>query len=309
MLLILDIEEKIKTIKNKNKNIKYNSLHKTINFLYDIFLRELEKLLPALEEIYHRYVSILHCDNYVLEEKPVATSIFLTSVHYREVYINIEKWFDINKHNFNKELDYITTFQTADQIYEYYTLIKLIKLLESTGFQFETSRAYKYEDCNYIFEYDNTFEFYKDLNNKRLTLYYQPVIYSYQLKNNITLYRTRDKKSYYMPDFLLKFEINNKVSYIIMDAKWQSLTTIKKYTLDDIIKKYIYSIDDYYGNKVEAIILLQGRRDFTNKFEYQSSELSRSSKLHNMPRLKVLCLIPELDYSNIIRDEINNLIC
>ena len=104
------------------------------------------------------------------------------------------------------------------------------------------------------------------------------------------------------------FEIEDKIKYIILDAKWQTLNTIKNYTLNEIMRKYVISIDDYYGNKIDSVILLQGRNCDTIKYEYKDSELSKEAKVFNVPKLDILCLTPETDSSNTIRSKINNLI-
>ena len=308
MTLISYTEKEINKINEKIKSKKYNSLNRTIFFFYDVYLNELKNILPALEEMYCKYRRIIRCNHYILEERPISTSILLRGGHYREVFINIEKWFDKSNYKFDDDKDLITTFQTADQIYEYYCLIKLIKVIQSTGFENKVSEFFKYDNCDYTYEYNNTFEFYRNNNIEKITLYYQPVIYSYQMKNDITLYRTNGRNTYYIPDYLIKIEIEDKIKYIILDAKWQTLNTIKNYTLNEIMRKYVMSIDDYYGNKIDAVILLQGRNDNTIKYEYKDSELSKEAKVFNVPKLDILCLTPETDSSNTIRSKINNLI-
>lgn len=72
-----------------------------------------------------------------------------------------------------------------------------------------------------------------------VTLYYQPVISSYCFENGVTLYRTTTQKSYYTPDFILKFAISeHDEEYVILDAKFSSRQSIRDHHLPDVIRKY-----------------------------------------------------------------------
>ena len=52
-----------------------------------------------------------------------------------------------------------------------------------------------------------------------------------------------NKKGYvYTPDYMIKVEYENKTNYIIMDAKFSTPDNIKKYQMQELIFKYLFSI-------------------------------------------------------------------
>ncbi len=121
----------------------------------------------------------------------------------------------------------------------------------------------------------NTFVFKK--GEQLLTLYYQPVIYNDERKeNNISLYRNNSApvgdyengSSYYVPDFIIKIENEERAHYIICDAKFSTFGTIKKHYLKDLVFKYIFSLTPTDTNdKILGVSVLHGKYDENEKLK------------------------------------------
>lgn len=177
-------------------------------------------------------------------------------------------------------------FSTADTIYEYYCLLSIYDILISLGFSevIEKREPYKYNVRSPF--YSNTVEdntFYFRNGNCEITLYYQPVIYSNfgQTTNNISLFRTDG--SYYAPDYIIKKQTPNEISYGIFDAKWRNRSVLKSRESDgglfDLAYKYLYSIVDAQTLKsVSMFWLLQGKDDaeFEQTYFHNHGRVSRT---------------------------------
>lgn len=142
---------------------------------------------------------------------------------------------------------------------------------------------------NYVYDVPNNLyrntninnTFYFSNNNKKLVLYFQPVIYSYENKtrNNIALFRTDAINNYFTPDFIIKFsDIDSDAKYIILDSKWSKYETIKNYRFNEAVMKYMHSTKNQV-NLYQPIYmwLLQGKDDSHKKniSYYNNSEISK----------------------------------
>lgn len=118
-------------------------------------------------------------------------------------------------------------------------------------------------------------------NNKRITIYYQPVIFDFDSRqvNGIGLYRNNsisinqnniDERSdkYYTPDYIIKAEINGVERYIILDAKFSTANTVKRYYITDLSFKYLFSISSVEENKsVDGLCIVYGQCYPSNKMQ------------------------------------------
>ena len=132
-------------------------------------------------------------------------------------------------------------------------------LKESKKCVYPVSEKWKYKNTNI----PNTFIF--ENNIQCITLYYQPVIYDSDRRkiNGLGLYRNNTvslnydtdcerKGRYYVPDFVIKTEKDGASKYIICDAKFSALSTIKNYYLSNLTFKYLFSISTSDKNDVIA---------------------------------------------------------
>ncbi|MBQ2445049.1 MAG: hypothetical protein II272_01275, partial [Oscillospiraceae bacterium] len=140
-------------------------------------------------------------------------------------------------------------------------------LLESKKCHYPVPQRWKYKNT----ECKNTFVF--SGMGKNVTLYYQPVIFDYNSHriNGIGLYRNNtislnhDNKDerrgrYYVPDYVIKANINGSERYIILDAKFSSLATVKREYVADLSFKYLFSVSTVAENRsVDGLCVIYGQ--------------------------------------------------
>ena len=250
------------TIKNYQ-----TELHKKVLF-------KLENLLQSLMNLKMQYMSVFaqtgnNIDN--IMSMPRMTKTFQEVNPYTQVFGRIQKWFEYGEYGLEKE-KLLLRVKTVDKLFEYFCLLRLLSLLKENGYQYMDSFSFPYEIKNdKIYEHENdvnnTYNFKKD--NIEVTLYYQAVISSNDLYNGLELYRItsdiydENKEIYYWPDFILRFKIEDKIKYVILDAKFASKKNISKYHLDDIMKKYGCEVLVNNANRRHPVMVwaLQGRMD------------------------------------------------
>lgn len=213
-----------------------------------ILLDKLNQSIRSLQDLHRQYVLLFDVPVSVISNLPRKTSTFCEIKPYAQIFEIIVRWFEYGEYSLEKER-LILQVKTLDKLFEYYCLLRLLKLLAENGFQ----RA-DVKQSVFKFDYtlaDSLYQNEKDVANTYLlsnkgvtvTLYYQPVISSVGFENGLTLYRsTRSsfgKPDYYTPDFILKFSSGEHTEeYVILDAKFSSRSSIKKYSLPDVIHKY-----------------------------------------------------------------------
>ena len=183
---------------------------------------------------------------------------------------------------------YFQGSKKLDKLFEYYCLFQIVKLFKDNYFiesqdvpQVSQSFIYNVPSGSpYIPETDVANTFHLEKNEIHVTLYYQPVIYSNKFENDISLFRTTGHSKFYTPDFLLKIKRHRgSPQYIVFDAKYSILRTIidSKYgQIKDVLLKYscqLVSKDDRLP--ATSIIILQGRVDGSDVYNYHNSRMSR----------------------------------
>jgi hypothetical protein len=248
-------------------------------------LQSLRNLIASMEKQYPKYQEILRCDEpggQRLAGIPQKTKIFQEVQPYRHIFEQIMEWYRFGDFKLLKE-NMIFNIKTMDTLFEYYCLYKLLLMLQDAGFSFQdaSSAYHDYKPMLYPYQCDiaNTYWFRKD--DIQITLYYQPVIRSDDFENGITLYRTTSFKDCYTPDFMFKIEVpQNIVRYVIMDAKYSTGETIRKYYIDKTIIKYSCQVSGIDRNMVKLVWLFQGRADFNVR---NVAEHTPIEKYHNSP--------------------------
>ena len=211
-------------------------------------LDKLSQSIRSLQDLHRKYVSLFDVQVSVISNLPRKTSTFCEIKPYAQIFEIIVRWFEYGEYSLEKER-LVLQVKTLDKLFEYYCLLRLLKLLADNGFQ----RA-DIKQPVFKFDYtlaDNLYQNEKDVANTYLlsnkgvnvTLYYQPVISSVGFENELTLYRTTRPSSgqpdYYTPDFILKFSsCEHNEEYVIFDAKFSSRSNIKKHSLLNVIHKY-----------------------------------------------------------------------
>ncbi|MDR2494965.1 MAG: DUF2357 domain-containing protein [Spirochaetaceae bacterium] len=252
-------------------------------------LKVLRSLIAHIERQYPKYREILRCSEKQIAGMPEKTKVFQEVRPYRHIFEQIVEWYRFGEFKLLKE-SLIFTIKTMDTLFEYYCLYKILLMLQDAGITAaprgeapSAVHVYKPLPYHYHCEVANTYRFQR--GDLRITLYYQPVIHSNSFENDITLYRTTSFHDCYTPDFMLKIERtggkNRNASYILMDAKYSTGETIKKYYMDKTILKYSCQVSGIAGHAVKAVWILQGRPDYRNAGE--NPVAAPIERYHNSP--------------------------
>lgn len=250
----------------------------------DKLLKELELLEESFSKLILVYQSIFECKVVRTNGIPRKTKTFQFVKHYKEIYNVILQWYIFGDFNLNKE-ELLLKIKKIDRIYEYYCLIKLLKMAKDRGYGLNQKNGgafnYHYRLDN-VFDVNNTYSLTDGVNE--LTIYYQPVLFSSfsNNSNNISLFRS-DTDSYFTPDFLVKMYKEDKeyVHYAILDSKYSNRKNIRDFYLHKEIIKYVCSIAEIKSQTpaVRFLWLLQGRDYFGDQMEaFHKSVLSNITK-------------------------------
>ncbi len=245
----------------------------SVQYIFQGTIRRLEKnkeellfLKDNVIRLYYAYYNIFNIDVEEIKNMPEPTAIFMAIPQYNIIFNSIVQWFRYGAYNLEKE-ECLLPFLINNQLYEYYALIKIlnalcqsspeVKLVESKRFLYKLPSKSLYKNTTY----NNTFIF--ETQNKRISVFYQPVVfgqsYSADLldSNSIELYRNTTfkfpsdyldpedrsgKRLYYTPDYIIKIETISGNEYLIMDAKYSDITTVKNHYFAALVFKYIFSI-------------------------------------------------------------------
>ena len=149
-------------------------------------------------------------------------------------------------------------------------------------------KFYENTECN------NLFVFKPEAGTSTITLYYQPVIYNGVRPQQLgmELYRNtsisypnsqeiKEKKGgYYTPDFIIKYEYEgvDSIKYIIGDAKFSRLKTIKTIKVAELVYKYLFSVSPVHRkDQIVGLCIFSGQSDeekdkITNIYNFELRE-------------------------------------
>lgn len=251
-----------------------------------ILLGKLNHSINTLQNLYKQYETLFDVQISILSTLPRKTSTFCEIKPYAQVFEMIVRWFQYGEYSLEKER-LILQVKTLDKLFEYYCLLRLLKLLADNGYQKADVEepVFKYDytaaDRHYQNEKDVANTYLLSKNSVVVTLYYQPVISAVRFENDLTLYRTTKppcgKPDYYTPDFVLKFASSeHNEEYVIFDAKFSSQTNIKNHSLPEVIRKYSCELCATVDNRAPKMVwILQGRVNSNEKaiWRYHNSPL------------------------------------
>ncbi len=249
-----------------------------------ILMGKLYSIIGLLQSLYKQYQTLFDIPVGILISLPKKTKTFQEISTYAQVFKIILKWFQYGEFSLEKE-QLLLQVKTLDKLFEYFCLLKLLGVLASHGYQIETATepSFKFEystsDGRYQNEKDvaNTYLLRKE--NTKVTLYYQPVVSSFQFENGLSIFRTTvtHRGDYYTPDFVLKItRVGEKEVYAIFDSKFSPRKVIREYGLPEIIRKYSCEIATQEGTPPKMIWALQGRVDSREKpiWKYHNAPLA-----------------------------------
>lgn len=235
-----------------------------------IMLQKLSQLIDVLRVLCNEYSTLFPVCSNIIATLPRKTKTFQEVSPYVQVFNNIVLWFQYGEYSLLKDR-LILQVKTLDKLFEYYCLYQLLNLFSYAGFvpindcPPAVSIHYPVNDGKYQNETDVANLYRLEKNGVKISLYYQPVIYSdrFEANTGLTMYRTtRTQRSwYYSPDFVVKFEGEGRdEEYVIFDAKFATRDNIKEHYLDKVINKYANQCAIANKNAAPRMVwILQGR--------------------------------------------------
>ena len=235
----------------------YFIYEKTIDAI-KIMLGDVRDLHRRFTSLYYLYAEALPVKPEMISAVPRFTPLFKAIPQYHQIFDCAVAWFSKGIFTIREE-QFMLSFVKISTLYEVYVLSKLINYFKNNGYTLAIADKISYPSPGKYFENtycNNRFTFKND--SGQITVYYQPVIYSTNRKDisGIGLYRntsvsfpkTRDGTSYrgryYTPDFLIKYEYSDQPveKYLILDAKFSRVETVKNRELAELAYKYLFSI-------------------------------------------------------------------
>lgn len=246
---------------------------KTIQIKYSkSLLEKLSFLVKKMQMLERNYYELFNLCGSIFTSLPRKTKTFQEIKPYIQVYEMIIRWYCYGEVCLDKER-LILQVRTLDKLFEYYCLFEILSLFAQHGFIVSAKDNSISRFCysgNRVQEQENIPNTYILEKGKiSVTVYYQPVIRSERLENDLDLYRTTENRisEYYIPDFVVKFTLDGRNDeYIILDSKFSSRNNIKKYYLNNVLQKYSCDIGvaGQFHAAPKMVWILQGR---VNKLE------------------------------------------
>ena len=278
-----------------------------------LLLQDVRRLQHKYTSLYYLYAEALSVKTEVVSTLPRFTPIFKSIPHYHQIYDCAAAWFSKGVFTIDEE-KFMLSFIKISTLYEIYILTKLINYFRNAGYTMAPGEKIAYPSPGKYYENaecDNRFVFRSETG--RVTLYYQPVIYNTDrcAVSGIGLYRNTSisyPKSeegsyyggrYYTPDFLIKYEYTGSPSakYLIADAKFSQLNTVKNREVAELAYKYLFSISPLSENdEIIGLCIFNGQSSLlrdacTNIYDF---ELSRR-------------ITPRADIVTLTENSVNNL--
>lgn len=231
---------------------------------------------------------------------PKRTKVFQEVRAYSAVYHQLERWKQFGEFTLARENLALHALR-LDKLYEYYTLYKLLHALSRNGYALDLSYVepsqrvgYSLQAPNYANEEVVNTLYRLASGERKVSLYYQPVIYgSMQTENGISLHRKSPRApfapisldAYYLPDFLIVFECEGDIKTYIIDAKYSALKTLTKRggskswsKFNETYFKYHSDTVDENLSPVDAVWLLAGKEDIPGVKLFETSTWISSVK-------------------------------
>lgn len=298
------IQEELSAIINQvpQKLMETNGYITSAYFIYaktletvKLLLNDVQKLHRKFTSLYYLYAKVLPIKPENLSSIPKFTPLFRAIPQYHQIYDCTIAWFSKGVFTIREE-QFMLSFIKISTLYEVYVLTKLINYFRRSGYVLAVADKIPYPSPSKYFEntYCNNRYVLKN-DSSQITLYYQPVIYSTnkQQLSGIGLYRNtsisfpkaRDGISYqgryYTPDFLIKYEYSGASveKYLIADAKFSRLQTIKNREFAELAYKYLFSISPLSPEgKIIGLCVFSGLSEaedqwdsFTNLYDFELS--------------------------------------
>jgi hypothetical protein len=279
-----------------NYEIPLTIYKKIMNHYYRKAYQQVVRLQQEYADIYNLYHTLFNCPPLPIDHKPRFTHSFRNIPHYRAIFEDIIQWYDYGTYDLRVD-NYLFKLIKLSEIYEYYCLIKLLKLFKGKGYYVKENKyvdARMYNSQNYSEsrqKINNLIVLKNSLGTTEITIYYEPLI-SYKTLQlyDIDLYAISG--GYYKPDFLfkIKHKDHSNVVYGIIDAKFSYFDMVKDVYLKDVCFKYLQGIGSTQSH-FSPILFLYITYSLKKGIEmYNLQQMNRFPKV--FPQVGVICLNP-----------------
>jgi hypothetical protein len=201
--------------------------------------------------------------------------------------------------------NYLVKLRSISKIYEFVSLFKLIDFLNEKKWQTQTDSSIWNPEFEFV---PSTVCFEK--NSLKLTLNYEKKIHLYSentrhldLIDMDSSHFYKGKYNYRCPDFVLRLDNfdKSKTIYLILDAKYSTLSAVQKYHLPELQRKYFDNMAVYDANdqslKQDAIIgviaLFPGGNSIAPIYLPNIKKFGIDKKPIKLPIVAGLSILPE----------------
>jgi hypothetical protein len=195
------------------------------------------------------------------EHLPKMTPFVRASKIYKRLFEQLYEWYKLGEPTLDGG-NYLVKLRSISKIYEFVSLFKLIDFLNEKKWQTQTDSSIWNPEFEFV---PSTVCFEK--NSLKLTLNYEKKIHLYSentrhldLIDMDSSHFYKGKYNYRCPDFVLRLDNfdKSKTIYLILDAKYSTLSAVQKYHLPELQRKYFDNMAVYDANdqslKQDAII-------------------------------------------------------
>ncbi len=281
----------------------YQNVADNLRAYYDEF-RALRSKFRSLLLSYRKELKV--CD-IILNSVPRFTPVFQAVPQYHQVFDCIVAWFTNTGYSLIQE-KYILSVVKVSALYELYVLAKMLNYYKNSGFDFISATRLNYSfsaqslyentECN------NLFIFRK--GSLKVSVYYQPVIYHEDRRDmgrlglyrntSIGFSRAEDEPGrtgkYYTPDYVIKYEYDNidGADYLICDAKFRRVETIKQTQISSLTFKYLFSVSPFNLNdRIVELLVFSGVSDYTEDGVIDIYDFSKNPR-QGIPQAEIMTL-------------------
>ena len=215
-----------------------------INYQREKIAQGIKKCLQCIRRLKNEFGCKLGSQ---IPKMPSPTQQVMRKQHYMAMFRLIHDFYSVGEPNWRGTTE-LYGLRSLPKIYEFVSLIVLLKALRSDGFELQ-------EGC-YIDGFENHEEVIRPLNeannyfvfrrgdNEQLCLYYDMPMHLYanldettSIGTPVDLVHKRSDKSW-RPDFLIQYWKSDKCSVHVIDAKYSDRYTVDKFHLDSCVMKY-----------------------------------------------------------------------
>lgn len=177
------------------------------------------------------------------EIRPLMTSYARSSRLYRTLFTQLYEWYELGEPAL-EGLRFLMKLKSLSKIYELFTWYHLIQHLVDE--QWSLVAAEPHASLGTFVPSKVKFA----SGGLRLELSYEPVINVWKIgaedQSLVDVYHSSESKHpYWTPDFVLRFELEGTVRYVILDAKYSTAASVREFHIPALFDKYYLGMAVY----------------------------------------------------------------